>query len=55
MSNTLTIPSTNPFANYERDQATRRHFPGELMKFNKGDYVAGKTASFCQAAHSLLR
>jgi hypothetical protein len=42
MSNTLTIPSTNPFANYERDQATRRHFPGELMKFNKGDYVAGK-------------
>jgi hypothetical protein len=42
MSNTLATANANPFANYERDQATHRHFPGDLMKFNKGDYLAGK-------------
>ena len=54
MSNTLTIPSTNPFANYERDQATRRHFPGELMKFNKGDYVAGKDGVLLPSGSQLV-
>jgi hypothetical protein len=42
MSNMLTTPDTNPFANYEPDVFSRKSFPGVLGKFVDREFLIGK-------------
>jgi hypothetical protein len=54
MSNSLTVSGANPFVNYEPDVRSRRHFPGDILKFTKGDWTYGKDSVLLTAATDLV-